>query len=631
MLNRKRNLRRKWLRSGRPVDCPLAERLSSIMRDCQKLQRRDEKTQTDSLHDLLVNDPSKIFSLLKSKNKSREIITLRDDSGTLITDPSLVSDRFCSHQMSLYDNAVTPDVSMSPTPPSTKTNHPSVTNFISPEDVQRAIKEFKPTHSTGPDGIPPVILKVAGHLLVKPLVHIFNSCISSGRFPSMWKKGHGLPIHKSGSKHEVANYRIIVILCAPAMLFEKIMVAKLSGFLPRSFPSDTQHGFTRGKSTVTNLAEFAGHAHDAIENRSQLDTIYFDISKAFDIMSHSILLSELRSHGIPPVWVDFVSNYMSGRMFSISVNGVCSDSRVTPNAGVAQGSATGPFLFTVLIDPLARSILYSLLKQFADDCKIFRRINSILDAELLQSDILKILEWFSCHGLKVNTSKTKMVTYTRRTKPIVFVYRDASGAPIEKVHSIKDLGITFDSKMLFHEHTANVRLKALRLIGGLRSIMTEVHDKKIYALVAKSILIPMLTYGSVAWNHLTQADINKLNVTINTFCRLARHQCSEFHQLTTSTVKNMLGLQGCITRYLDQSDILFLHDLIHSKIDSVNLTSDITLSVPVHLQRTPHQLLFHANPTSLKRPIPRAMMLFDRLGLDPSESRARIIKHLNIL
>jgi hypothetical protein len=164
-----------------------------------------------------------------------------------------------------------------------------------------------------------------------------------------------------------------------------------------------------------------------LESGSQLDTVYFDISKAFDIMDHQILLKELKIQGIPHQWLKFLADYMRKRRFGIRINGHTSTDDVVPTAGVAQGSATGPFLFTVLIDPLQLEILYAKLLQFADDSKVFKQVDSIQDAELLQIDINRILQWFANHGLRVNTSKTKVVIYTRRTKPIKFIYRDLEG------------------------------------------------------------------------------------------------------------------------------------------------------------------------------------------------------------
>lgn len=118
----------------------------------------------------------------------------------------------------------------------------------------------------------------------------------------------------------------------------------------------------------------------------QSDVIYTDFSKAFDKVSHNILIAKLRSYGISGLLLDWLSSYLMGRSFFVVVNGYQSAPQII-TSGVPQGSHLGPILFNYFINDISHCFHHADIFMYADDLKAVKLITSREDVELLQSDL----------------------------------------------------------------------------------------------------------------------------------------------------------------------------------------------------------------------------------------------------
>jgi len=75
----------------------------------------------------------------------------------------------------------------------------------------------------------------------------------------------------------------------------------------------SQHGFTKGKSCLTNLIAFYGGMTGWVDERRTVDVVYLDFSKAFNTVSHNIVLGKLRKCGLDEWLVRWIENWMKGR------------------------------------------------------------------------------------------------------------------------------------------------------------------------------------------------------------------------------------------------------------------------------------------------------------------------------
>lgn len=140
------------------------------------------------------------------------------------------------------------------------------------DEVLRALRKLDKTKGSGPDGVSPLLLKNCAKVLSTPLLHLFNLSLSTRTFPNRWKISELIPIHKSGSRSDVKNYRGVSILPTIGKLFEAIVCVRLTADLSGAI-SRAQHGFRKGRSTSTNLMEFVNYALNLIKSGSQIDAI----------------------------------------------------------------------------------------------------------------------------------------------------------------------------------------------------------------------------------------------------------------------------------------------------------------------------------------------------------------------
>ncbi|XP_055309013.1 uncharacterized protein LOC129572922 [Sitodiplosis mosellana] len=81
---------------------------------------------------------------------------------------------------------------------------------------------------SGPDGIPNIFIKKCIHTLVKPITHILSESLKTGFVPDIWKRSYVRPIHKSGIKAKIDNYRGVALQCVISKILDSIVSSHLN-------------------------------------------------------------------------------------------------------------------------------------------------------------------------------------------------------------------------------------------------------------------------------------------------------------------------------------------------------------------------------------------------------------------
>ena len=185
---------------------------------------------------------------------------------------------------------------------------------VSPNDVIKFLKKCKKGMSSGPDGIPQCFLKKFGMLLIKPLTVFYCHLVDLGAVPPCWKFSYVTPIFKKGVSSEIANYRPISLTSVFCKLLKRIIHDKMLNYLSdNQLISPHQHGFLAKHSTCTQLLETVNDWSIALLNRNVVDVMYFDFTKAFDIVSHTKLMCKLYAYGFDGELLAFIHDFITGR------------------------------------------------------------------------------------------------------------------------------------------------------------------------------------------------------------------------------------------------------------------------------------------------------------------------------
>ena len=183
----------------------------------------------------------------------------------------------------------------------------------------------------------------------------------------------------------------------------------------------SQFGFRAGYSCEAQLLIVTDDFAKALNNRQQVDIGILDLSKAFDRVPHARLLRKLHFYGIRGQLLTWLQSFLSERLQQVLVDGCCS-SPCNVSSGVPQGSVLGPVLFLLYINDIAEGIC-SHMKLFADDCLIYRTIQSSSDQHILQQDLNALVKWAEKWQIKFNTAKCKIMQMTNHHNKLLFMYK----------------------------------------------------------------------------------------------------------------------------------------------------------------------------------------------------------------
>ena len=149
--------------------------------------------------------------------------------------------------------------------------------------IIEAIKELSPNVAGGPDGIPASLLINCAEEIAPALKIIFSHSLSSSLIPTSFKEAAIIPVFKSGDKSLPSNYRPISLTSVLIKVIEKIIRKQFLTFLShRGYLNSTQHGFRSGRSCLCALLDVYDNIMHMINNKSTVDMIYLEFSKAFD-------------------------------------------------------------------------------------------------------------------------------------------------------------------------------------------------------------------------------------------------------------------------------------------------------------------------------------------------------------
>jgi exonuclease III len=487
--------------------------------------------------------------------------------------------------------------------------------FVAEDELMEKIKHLDINKGAGPDEIPPYFIKRCGKELCLPLLILFNKSLSTGIFPRRWKIAHIIPIFKNGDKSRCENYRPISILSCFAKLFESVVYNHLYNFF-KPVISEKQHGFVKGRSTVTNLLVYKNYLCKTFSTGGQVDSGYTDFSKAFDRVNHGILCDKLALHGIHGSLYRWLVSYLSKRSQLVVLKGFTSSSIDVPS-GVPQGSHLGPLLFIIFINDLVTRLTCECLL-YADDIKIFKTVNSLNDCYVLQSDLNTVSDWCKDNFMTLNIDKCFVITFTTRRQSIVHDYT-IENQPLKRSITANDLGILFDDKLSFRAHYQYIVTRANQLLGFIFRSTKCFRNPRTTLYLFNSLVRSILEYGSTIWSPHYKVHTDEIERVQKKCLRMLCYRIHPGRSAITNyeTRLSKFNVHKLETRR-EYFDFIYLYKIIHAIIDVPDLISQINFNFRYSARRSNQTGLFalqvYKNNTSFYNPLVRMARQYNELS-----------------
>ena len=295
-----------------------------------------------------------------------------------------------------------------------------------------------------------------------------------------------------------------------------------------------------------------------IDNSEICGCLALDLSRAFDMINHDILLSKLCIYGINNEALKWFSSYLDNRTQRIKLDSHMSQ-REKINYGVPQGSILGPLLFVLYINDLPCIVKHCDIDMYADDTSLKSHGLSILDvSEKLQNDCRLIEIWLRNNLMVVNTSKSKSMaicSYQKRASlESDIIQLNFEGTELEQVDECKILGLLIDENLSFKPQIDRICSKISSFIGLLYRIRPFV-DRKCLILFYNSFILPLIDYWLNIWFSAANVHIQKVQVLQNRAARailnVSYDTSSAFmlKELNIMSVKNRGIYQTCLLKF----------------------------------------------------------------------------------
>ena len=376
--------------------------------------------------------------------------------------------------------------------------------------------------SAGWDGLSNRLLKQIKLSIVPALEIVFNKSLKEGVFPSLMKLACVSPLHKSGQTDIANNYRPISLLLVISKVLEKIVYTRTYKFLQKnSILNESQYGFRHKHSCENAIQELLGTILKGKETKKHTTAIFLDLSKAFDTLNHTILLSKLEIYGIRGIALDWFKHYLSERTISVWC---CSgdpplqtlSEEINISYGVPQGSCLGPLLFLIYCNDIHLNLDFCNSILFADDTTLYKSHNNTNYLKwCLQEEMGQLLDWFNANSLTLNLNKSVCMLFTH-SKNENFCLK-VGNITLQRVNCMKFLGVHIDDKLKWDLHVNKLILK-LKCNTHMLKTGKNFLDTKCKCIIYFAHWQSHLQYCLSVWGNLVSTTVIKKLQKMQDYC-----------------------------------------------------------------------------------------------------------------
>ena len=518
----------------------IQEHMNPLDSNYQKLQQiysesldRDRISSSRLTFNNLNSDRVKWNFINEARNSLRtktRIISLRNVFGDIITNQRKIANLLNYKYSKLGDFLGKPATYIEPN--NSITRKEFTFKPISLYECKKLVRKLNSNKPLGPSNIPAWALKDSVDIIGEPLTFLINAFLHEGRFPNHLKRAHVVPIYKSGDIEDPTNYRPISITSALSKVFEKVIQNQIVEFLDDTkLLSPHQFGFRANFSTADALLYATEKIRFDIDNKNVVAAA-LDLSKAFDSISHEILLQKLHNLNFSENSIAMIRSFLKRRLQKVVLETTSSD-WIELYQGVPQGTILGPLLFNIYVNSMRYSVSKPCeLVQYADDTFIFVSGKKIEDAiNLLEKNAKCLVDFFHRHRLNLNDKKTEFIVFCRKstnglTKKLKLKINDHL---IEHRTIVKYLGVYLDQNLTYEPEVKHLLKKmacGIKTLYCVRELLPEkICLSLLNALVISHLHYPALLLNGISQNLITTLE-NQLSWGIKACCNRNKYESS---------------------------------------------------------------------------------------------------------
>ena len=373
--------------------------------------------------------------------------------------------------------------------------------------------------------IPTKVIKTNSSFFAEFFSENINYCIENSKFPYDLKLADVIPVYKKKSKNFKDNYRPVSILPNISKIYERVIYEQTQPYF-ENLLSKFQCDFRKGYNAQHCLMVFIEKWKKCVDNGGAFGALLTDLSKAFDCLSHELLIAKLNAYGFDKKSLTLVYSYLSKRKQRVKINNSFS-SWQRLSFGVPQGSILGPLLFNIYICDMFYFLENYDIANYADDTTPFSvKQNHDLVVEDLQNSSAILFKWLKDNYMKINTDKSHLIM--SRNKSIVAKIDEFD---IQSENQQELLGIVIDSNLIFEDHVSKICKKASQKLNALARVSSymDIHKKK---LLMKSFITSQFGYCPLIWMFHSRTLNNKINAIHERALRITfKDSTSNFEEL----------------------------------------------------------------------------------------------------
>ena len=387
------------------------------------------------------------------------------------------------------------------------------------------------------------------------------------------------------------NFKLLSNLTYLSKLIERVICAQISEMAEKSGNTEPlQSAYKRKHSTEMALLKVKADILQAMDNQRVVCLILLDLSTAFGMVNHQMLLNRLKYRfGFSGVILDWIGSYLMKRKQRVAIGDIQSDA-VELSQGVPQGSVLGPILFSLYTSPLGDICCQHNINfhTFVDDQQSyfsFQPIPNEIDAGIswLQDWIRDIWTWMRTNLLKLNNDKTEvmLIGTKQQLSKLPEVTVKIGNETINPTETAWNLGIYWNKTMTTTTHINRLSSQLFNTLQAINKIR-HLLDNDTTKIVMQALIISRLDYCNSQYIGSMQKDLQKLQQIQNMASQII-YQKRKYDSVTPCLMDlHWLHIQKRVVYkvavlmfhcIIDDTAPVYLKDLVHNHRTSRSLRS----------------------------------------------------------